>query len=311
MEVERSYGYMTLNVAAFYHFAPLGDPASLRGPLLDLANNLEVCGSILLASEGINGTIAGPKSGVDKMLARLRAIPGFGKLEHKESSAATPPFRRMKVKLKREIVTMGQPLTDPRNIVGRYVDAKDWNAFVESEDVVVIDTRNDYEVGIGSFEGAIDPGIESFRQFPGWWEKNKSRFGNKKIAMFCTGGIRCEKSTSFARAGGFEEVYHLKGGILKYLEEVEEEHSLWNGECYVFDGRVSLAHGLKEGRYQSCFACGKPISSEDRAHPDFEKGVSCPGCIGQYDDARKARFRERQKQINLSLARGERPGFVG
>jgi UPF0176 protein len=219
----------------------------------------------------------------------------------------------MKVKLKKEIVTMGQPDVDPKARVGHYVEARDWNALINSPDVAVIDTRNDYEVGIGSFAGAINPDTESFRDFPAWWEENKTRFHNKKVAMFCTGGIRCEKSTNYLLGQGVEEVFHLKGGILKYLEEVPATNSTWQGACFVFDARVSVEHGLTEGPHQLCYACRRPILPKDRDRREYEHGVSCHQCMEQTSESDKNRFRERQKQILLSRARGEThmTGFDG
>ena len=292
-------------IAALYHFTRFQDPASLQGPLKDLCLSQGVTGSLLLAGEGINGTIAGSRAGIDAVLAHIRALPGCADLEWKESSAQEQPFGRMKVRLKKEIVTMGQPDVDPRARVGHYVDPAEWNALIQSPDVAVIDTRNDYEVAIGTFEGAVDPKTESFRDFPAWWEANKDRFHNKRIAMFCTGGIRCEKSTNFLIGQGVEDVYHLKGGILKYLEEVPQEDSTWQGECFVFDGRVSVGHGLAEGPHKLCHACRRPILPEDRARPEYEEGVSCHLCIDETSEADKTRFRERQKQIALAKARGE------
>ena len=292
-------------IAALYHFTRFQDPAALQGPLKDLCLSQGVAGSLLLAGEGINGTVAGSRAGIDAVLAHIRALPGCADLEWKESSAREQPFGRMKVRLKKEIVTMGQPDVDPRARVGHYVDPADWNALIQSPDVAVIDTRNDYEVAIGTFEGAVDPKTESFRDFPAWWEANKDRFHNKRIAMFCTGGIRCEKSTNFLIGQGVEDVYHLKGGILKYLEEVPQEDSTWQGECFVFDGRVSVGHGLAEGPHKLCHACRRPILPEDRARPEYEEGVSCHLCIDETSEADKTRFRERQKQIALAKARGE------
>jgi len=292
-------------VAALYHFTRFDDPDGLRAPLRALCDAEGVRGSLLIAGEGINGTIAGPRQGIDRVLAHIRALPGCADLEWKESTAAAMPFGRMKVRLKKEIVTMGQPDVDPRAKVGHYVEPADWNALISAPDVAVIDTRNDYEVAIGTFEGAVDPETESFRDFPAWWEANKERFHNKRIAMFCTGGIRCEKSTNWLMSQGVEEVYHLKGGILKYLEEVPEADSLWHGECFVFDGRVSVGHGLAEGPHALCHACRRPILPEDRDRPEYEHGVSCHQCIGETSDADKARFRERQRQIALAAARGE------
>jgi len=289
-----------LTVAALYHFTRFPDPAALKPGLVDFCTAQGVRGSLLLAKEGINGTIAGPRTGIDAVLAHIRALPGCADFEWKESTASEMPFKRMKVRLKREIVTMGQPDVDPTASVGHYVEAAEWNALISAPDVAVIDTRNDYEVAIGTFDGAIDPQTKSFGEFPAWWEANKHRFHNKRVAMFCTGGIRCEKSTNYLLGQGVEEVFHLKGGILKYLEEVPQTESRWNGECYVFDGRVSVGHGLIEGDYTLCHACGRPVSPADRASPVYEEGVQCPACDGEYDEADRARFRERQKQIELA-----------
>ena len=293
-------------IAALYHFTRFPDPASLRDPLLDLARRQGVKGTLLLANEGINGTIAGSRNGIDAVLAHIRALPGCENFVWKESTATDEPFNRMKVRLKREIVTMGQPDVDPTASVGNYVDPKEWNELIQSPDVAVIDTRNDYEVAIGTFDGAIDPKTKSFGEFPAWWEENKDRFHNKRIAMFCTGGIRCEKSTNYLLGQGVQAVYHLKGGILKYLEEVPEDQSTWDGDCFVFDGRVSVGHGLKEGPHELCFACRQPILPQDKDRPEFELGVSCHQCIEQTTEEHKIRFRERQKQVALSAKRGER-----
>ena len=292
-----------LTVAAFYQFARLAEPAALKPALAKLCRAGGVKGSILLAPEGINGTIAGPRDGVDAVLAHIRTLPGCAGLEWKESQTAEMPFRRMKVRLKREIVTMGQPDVDPLAGTGHYVQPADWNALIDAPDVAVIDTRNVYEVGVGTFSGAVDPGTDSFGEFPGWWQANKNRFAGKRIAMFCTGGIRCEKSTNYLIGQGVDEVYHLKGGILKYLEDVPEDQSRWQGECYVFDQRVSVGHGLVQGSHSLCHACGRPVSEADRAHADFEQGVQCPACTGEYSDSDRTRFRERQRQINLTKSR--------
>lgn len=303
------YGRAMLTVAALYHFTRFDDPAALRAPLARLACSMGVRGTLLLAPEGINGTIAGTREGIDAVLGHIRALPGCAGLEWKESTAAGMPFGRMKVRLKREIVTMGQPDVDPRARAGHYVAPEDWNDLISEPDVVVIDTRNDYEVGIGTFAGAIDPKTRSFRDFPAWWQENAPRFHNKRVAMFCTGGIRCEKSTNYLLSQGVEEVFHLKGGILNYLEHVPEDQSLWQGDCFVFDGRVSLRHGLKQGDYGLCHACRRPISAEDRLSPVFEDGVCCPHCVDEYTEADRARFRERQHQIALAHARGEAGPF--
>ncbi|MEM6409021.1 MAG: rhodanese-related sulfurtransferase [Pseudomonadota bacterium] len=293
-------------VAALYHFTRFDDPDALRPELAKLCCNRGIRGTLLLAKEGINGTVAGDRAGIDALLAHLRALPGCEGLEHKESTASEMPFNRMKVRLKREIVTMGQPDVDPTAGTGHYVEPEDWNALIESEDVAVIDTRNDYEVAIGTFQGAIDPETKSFGEFPAWWQENKDRFHNKKIAMFCTGGIRCEKSTNYLLGQGVEEVFHLKGGILKYLERIPEGESTWDGECFVFDGRVSVGHGLKEGKHKLCYACRRPLEPEDLRRAEYEPGVSCHHCINETSEADKARFRDRQKQIELAYKRGER-----
>jgi len=293
-------------VAALYHFTRFQDPASLCAGLRGVCRGAGTTGSLLLAGEGINGTIAGSRTGIDTVLAHIRALPGCADLEWKQSRAATQPFRHMRVRLKREIVTMGQPDVDPRARVGHYVAPADWNALISAPDVAVIDTRNGYEVSIGTFEGAIDPDTSSFRDFPTWWRANKDRFHNKRIAMFCTGGIRCEKSTNYLLGQGVEDVFHLKGGILTYLEEIPQEQSLWRGACFVFDERVSVGHGLREGPHVLCRACRRPLAPADLNHADFEAGVSCAHCIGEYTDARRTRFRERQRQILLARSRGER-----
>ncbi len=293
-------------IAALYHFTRFDDPAALRAGLLEATAAYGITGTLLLAREGINGTIAGSRAGVDAILEVIRGLPGCADLEWKESTSAEPPFGRMKVRLKKEIVTMGQPDVDPTASVGRYVEPSEWNDLIASDDVAVIDTRNDYEVAIGTFDGAIDPETKSFGEFPAWWEANKDRFHNKRVAMFCTGGIRCEKSTNYLMSQGVEEVFHLKGGILKYLEDVPAEESAWQGECFVFDGRVSVGHGLQEGPHVLCHACRRPLLPEDTKRAAYEPGVSCHHCVEETSEADKARFRERQKQIALSKARGEK-----
>ena len=293
-----------LIVAAFYHFTRFDDPDALRPALVALCEDEALRGTILVAEEGVNGTVAGSRNGIDRLLDHLRSLPGCEALEHKESTSKDQPFTRMKVRLKREIVTMGQPQVDPQAGTGHYVKPQDWNALISDPDVAVIDTRNDYEVAIGTFDGAIDPQTSSFGEFPAWWQANKESLEGKKIAMFCTGGIRCEKSTNYLLGEGIEDVYHLKGGILKYLEEVPEEDSLWQGSCFVFDGRVSVDHGLKEGPHQLCHACRRPLAPEDLRRPEFEPGVQCHRCTDQFTDKDRARFRERQKQIALARSRG-------
>ncbi len=293
-------------VAALYRFTPFPDPGALQGPLAEVARLNRVMGTLLLAREGINGTIAGTREGVQAVLSHICALPGCADLEWKESTAEDMPFSRMKVRLKREIVTMGQPDVDPTASVGTYIAPRDWNDLVRSDDVVVIDTRNDYEVAIGTFERAVDPETRSFSEFPDWWAANAERFAGKKVAMFCTGGIRCEKATNYLISQGVDDVFHLKGGILKYLEEVPADQSLWSGECFVFDRRVSVGHGLVEGHYDLCHACRRPISAAHKTHPAFEQGVCCGQCVDEYTEADRIRFRERQRQIELAKARGER-----
>ena len=287
-------------VSALYHFTRFDDPATLRGPMLSLCEHEGIKGTILIAAEGVNGTVAGPSQGIARLWRHIAALPGCADFVHKESSAQTMPFKRMKVRIKKEIVTMGQPNVDLRAASGHYVDPLDWNALITSPDVAVIDTRNDYEVGIGTFEGAIDPQTKTFREFPEWWAKNKHRFNNKKIAMFCTGGIRCEKSTNFLLGEGLEDVYHLKGGILKYLEHVPQKESTWEGECFVFDNRVSVGHGLVEGNYDQCYACRRPITQDDKTRSDYIKGMQCHQCIDEYTNEDRARFGERQRQIDAA-----------
>lgn len=293
-----------LTVAALYHFTRFPDPAALRPGLLDLCQAHGIKGSLLLAPEGINGTIAGTRDEIDAALAAIRALPGCDGLEWKESFADSMPFGRMKVKLKREIVTMGQPDVDPLARVGHYVAAQDWNALISDPETVVIDTRNDYEVAIGSFRGAVDPGTRSFGEFPDWWQANRDRFEGKRVAMFCTGGIRCEKSTNYLLGQGVDQVYHLKGGILKYLEDVPEAESLWRGQCFVFDDRVSVGHGLKPGNLKVCGACRRPVTAADQSAPDYEEGVCCPACAEEYSPADRERFRERHRQMMLAAKRG-------
>ena len=295
-----------LTVAALYHFTRFADPAALRPGLEALCRAEGITGSLLLAPEGINGTIAGRRAGVLAVIAHLRGLPGCAGLDWQESPAAQMPFGRMKVKLKAEIVTMGQPGVDPLAATGHYVAAQDWNALIAAPDVAVIDTRNAYEVQIGRFQGAIDPGTDSFRDFPGWWQANAARFDGKRIAMYCTGGIRCEKSTNYLLGQGVAAVFHLKGGILSYLAQVPAADSRWQGDCFVFDGRVSVGHGLRPGALTACHACRRPLSAENRAHPAFEDGVCCPLCQGEYGTGDRERFRERQRQMQLAVTRGQR-----
>jgi UPF0176 protein len=284
-------------VAALYHFARLAGHEALQPPLAALCDSQGVKGTLLLAAEGVNGTIAGSRSAIDAVLDHLRAIPGLEALEHKESSAHKMPFRRMKVRLKKEIVTMGVPDIDPLEGVGAYVDPQDWNALISDPETIVIDTRNDYEVGIGTFKGAINPETHTFREFPNWVEGAGIEDKTKPIAMFCTGGIRCEKATAFMRAQGYENVYHLKGGILKYLENVPEEESLWEGSCFVFDERVAVTHGLRESDEILCRACRNPVTPEEQQSELYEDGVSCPHCFHSRSDEDRVRFRMRHRQM--------------
>jgi UPF0176 protein len=292
-------------VAALYKFVALPDYQALREPLLNTCSEHGIRGTLLLAAEGINGTVAGSREGIDAVLAHLRNDPRLADLEHKESLHDDPPFLRMKVKLKKEIVTLGVPGIDPNRRVGTYVSPDDWNALIADPDITLVDTRNDYECAIGTFEGAVDPRIGSFRDFPGWAKEHLDPTRDRKVAMFCTGGIRCEKASAYLLEQGFEEVYHLRGGILKYLEEVPADDSSWEGECFVFDDRVAVDHGLRRGSYDQCHACRHPITEDDKASPQFEKGVSCPHCHDRVSAERRARFAERQRQVALARERGE------
>ena len=293
--------------AALYKFVNLPDHADLRDPLLACCEAHQVKGTLLLASEGINGTIAGPEAGVRAVLAHLRADPRLAALQHKEAWSYKPPFSRMKVRLKKEIVTLRVPGLDPNQTVGQYVKPQDWNALLADPDVVVIDTRNDYEVAIGTFKGAVNPDIKTFTELPAWLDAQPALQGGKKpkVAMFCTGGIRCEKSTALMKMRGFDEVYHLEGGILKYLEEVPPEQSTWEGDCFVFDERVSVGHGLQPGHHELCRSCRWPLSAEDKTSPHYVKGVSCAHCHDQRSPEQKAHLAERQRQVELAEARGE------
>jgi len=290
-------------VAALYRFARLPQFEALREPLLDQCVSFGIRGTLLLASEGINGTVAGTREGIDLLLAYLKAIPELAQLDHKESFCDELPFYRMKVKLKKEIVTMGVEGIDPQVTVGRYVEPKDWNALITDPDVLLVDTRNDYEVEIGTFKGAMDPNTTTFREFPEYVKTNLDPQKQKKVAMFCTGGIRCEKATAYMIEQGFDEVFHLKGGILKYLEEVPEAESLWQGECFVFDNRVSVNHKLEKGDYDQCHGCRFPITEQDKRDARYVAGVSCPRCHDLLTEDQRMRFSERQKQIQLAKQR--------
>ena len=292
-------------VAALYKFTRFSDFESYRESILNTMLDNEVRGTLLIASEGINGTVSGNRQGIDTVLDYLRSIEAIGSFTFKESYTSEQPFYRTKVKLKKEIVTMGVEDIDPLQSVGRYVKPSDWNALISDPEVILIDTRNDYEVQIGTFQNAVNPKTETFREFPEYVAKELDPSKHKKVAMFCTGGIRCEKSTAYLRQQGFEEVYHLEGGILKYLEEVPASETMWQGDCFVFDNRVSVNHNLEKGDYEQCFACRMPITQQDMQSAAYSKGESCPHCIDKATDEQKARFREREYQMQLAQKRGE------
>jgi UPF0176 protein len=292
-------------IAALYHFAKFPEFESIRGPLHELMLEHGVRGTLLLAAEGINGTIAGSREGIDAVLAWLRNDARFNSISVKESYTDTNPFYRTKVKLKKEIVTMGVEDIDPNHIVGTYVDAQDWNALISDPEVLLLDTRNKYEVEIGTFENAINPETDTFREFPDYVGKNLDSKKHKKVAMFCTGGIRCEKSTAYLKQQGFDEVFHLKGGILKYLEEVPEENSMWKGECFVFDNRVTVNHQLEKGNYDQCHACRMPVTEQDKLSEHYQKGVSCHYCYDKHSKEQIKRYAERERQMELARKRGE------
>jgi len=292
-------------VAALYKFVQLPDYIELREPLHAYMVDQGIKGTLLLAEEGINGTIAGSREAIDNLIAWLIRDKRFVDLSYKESTVTEMPFYRTKVKLKKEIVTMGVPGIDPTELNGQRVDPEDWNELISDPDVLLIDTRNEYEIGIGTFKNAISPETETFREFPDFVKQNLDPEKHKKIAMFCTGGIRCEKSTNYLLNQGFDQVFHLNGGVLKYLEEVPSEESLWEGECFVFDGRVSVDHNLEEGMYEQCFACRRPLSEEHRQSDKYQEGISCPFCYDNMDEERRQRFMERQKQIELAKSRNE------
>ncbi|MFM7341177.1 MAG: rhodanese-related sulfurtransferase [Betaproteobacteria bacterium] len=300
--------------AALYKFVGLDDFATLREPLYRYCQARQIKGTLLLALEGINGTVSGPPEGVRELLQHLREDPRLADLEYKESWSEREPFYRLKVKLKKEIVTLGVPGLEPHRMAGQYIGPAQWNELMAQDDLVLIDTRNDYEVQVGTFEGAINPRTRSFSELPQWLAQQvqpggllAERSGRKpKVAMFCTGGIRCEKSTALLRTMGFEEVYHLQGGILKYLETVPVERSAWRGECFVFDERVSVGHQLKTGQFQLCRSCRHPLSEDDKRSPLYEDGVSCPRCHHSLTQEQRRKFSERQRQIQLARVRGER-----
>ena len=292
-------------VCALYKFVTLENYEAMRQPLLDAMLDNHIKGTLLLAAEGINGTISGPREGIDNLLAYLNADVRINPVSSKESLHDDAPFYRTKVKLKKEIVTLGVEGIDPLKTVGTYVKPQEWNALISDPDVTVIDTRNDYEIEIGTFKHSIDPKTQTFREFPEYVKEHLDPSKNKKVAMFCTGGIRCEKSTAYLKEQGFDEVYHLEGGILQYLEDVPKEESLWEGDCFVFDNRVAVNHDLEKSIYDQCYACRLPITAEDKLSEEFEAGVSCPKCAGTHSDDQIARFREREKQVALADARNE------
>jgi len=292
-------------VCALYKFVALEDFEAMRAPLLATMEKNEVRGTLLLALEGINGTIAGPQQGIDTVLSYLKSDTRLSEVSYKLSFNEVNPFQRTKVKLKKEIVTMGVEGIDPNLVVGTYVKPQDWNALISDPDVIVVDTRNDYEVEIGTFKDALNPDTETFREFPQYVKDNLDNTKHKKVAMYCTGGIRCEKSTAYLKEQGFDEVYHLEGGILKYLEEVPKEESLWEGECFVFDGRVAVNHDLEQGQYDQCFACRFPLTEDEMKSEHYVKGVSCHRCHENVTDEQRARFAERERQIQLAEQRGE------
>lgn len=293
-------------VAALYKFVRLPDYQEIVPKLKDFCNEIGLKGTLLLAAEGINGTVSGTREAIDKLHDYLLADSRFEGMSYKESFHEEQPFYRMKVKLKKEIVTMGVEGIDPQKIVGTYVKPRDWNALISDPEVVVIDTRNHYEYEIGTFKNALDPNTETFREFPQWIAKNLDPKKHKKVAMFCTGGIRCEKSTAYLKEQGFDQVFHLEGGILKYLEDVPAEESLWQGDCFVFDNRVAVNHSLEKGIYDQCHACRFPITEDDKKSPVYMPGVSCPRCYDKLSDEQKKRFAERQRQIELAKQRNER-----
>ena len=292
-------------VCALYKFVTLDNYQDLRSPLLAFMLERKIRGTLLLAQEGINGTVAASRENIDALLAYLQNDPRLAELSYKESYTDTPPFMRTRVKLKKEIVTMGVEGIDPKRVVGTYVKPKQWNELISSPDVLLIDTRNDYEYQVGTFQNAINPHTTNFREFPDYVKDHLDPNKHKRVAMFCTGGIRCEKSTAFLKEQGFDEVYHLEGGILKYLEDVPEQESLWQGECFVFDDRVTVNHKLEKGDYDQCHACRLPITDEDKRSPLYQRGVSCPHCYHQTTAEQKSRYAERERQIQLAKQRGE------
>lgn len=291
---------MTYTIAALYLFIPVADPAELKQKFLQELSPLQLCGTLLIAPEGINGTLAGSALAIQELLICLNNNTGLSQKDVKFSYSAEKPFNRFKIRLKREIVTFNQPHVNPNLRVGAYIEPDQWNTLIEDPDVTVIDTRNKYETLIGTFKNAIDPKIDSFTEFSDYVRENLDPKKHKKIAMFCTGGIRCEKASSFMLAEGFESVFHLKGGILKYLEEIPKEQSRWQGDCYVFDRRMAVGHGLTTGHYSMCYCCGYPLSDKDKTHNLYEEGVSCAYCYEKTSFENKSNYRMRHKQLTIA-----------
>lgn len=292
-------------VCAMYKFVALEDFETLREPLHKVMQDNGVRGTLLLACEGINGTVAGSRESIDTLLVWLQSDPRLADIVYKESIDDSNPFHRTKVKLKKEIVTMGVEGIDPKRVVGTYVKPEDWNALISDPQVTLVDTRNDYEVQVGTFEGAINPDTETFREFPQYVKDNLDPQKNRKVAMFCTGGIRCEKSTAYLKEQGFDEVYHLEGGILKYLEQVQQDESMWQGECFVFDNRITVNHQLEKGSYDQCHACRLPLTAEQMQNEKYQAGISCPNCYDSHSEDQRQRFEQRQKQMQLAQQRGD------
>ncbi len=304
-EANTTHQSTKINVCALYKFVRLENFEALRAPLLVKMTSLEVKGTLLLATEGINGTIAGSQVAIEQVLSFLAQDANLNHISYKISYHDENPFHRTKVKLKKEIVTMGVEGIDPNHVVGTYVKPKDWNALISDPEVLLVDTRNDYEIEIGTFKHAVNPNTETFREFPDYVKNNLDKNKHKKVAMYCTGGIRCEKSTAYLKEQGFEDVYHLEGGILKYLEEVPSDETLWQGECFVFDGRVAVNHDLEQGQYDQCFACRFPLTEQEKESEHYVKGVSCNRCHDKVSEKQRNRFAERERQIALAAERGE------
>ena len=300
---------MERTITTFYQFADLSDFRDWKERLEETGIKEKVLGTIILAKEGINGTICGPKSGVDKFMAFIRSDERFAGMPSRSTFTSRETFYRLRIVTREEIVTLGVPGIDPTEVVGQYVEPEDWNALIKDPDVLLVDTRNDYEVELGTFNGAVDPHTQNFSQWPDFVKESLEKSQKRKIAMFCTGGIRCEKASSHLLQNGFEEVYHLRGGILHYLEKIPSEESQWEGECFVFHHQVSVTHGLKDGKAVLCFGCRWPLTNEDLSSPDYEEGVSCPKCNGELSERKRESLRERQRQVEL--ARKRRKNHIG